>query len=171
MQTKNPLRTALSVAIVAISLIVNSAAHAQFGEAAGIAEAMQADYLRRDIVLFQQGLTLDDSQRAIVEALYADYEQAFEDGLARMRKRIEDMREELQSQDVDRVLRIVFKPIEDWSVEKRGLGDQFMENVKVILTPEQQEQWPKFERFIYREKNLNKGTLSGESANLFYIVR
>ena len=171
MHIRNTLRTAFGIAAVALSLTASSVAHAQFGEAAGIAEAMQADYLRRDIVLFQQGLTLDDSQRAIVDALYGDYEQAFEDGLARMRKRIEDMREELQSQDVDRVLRIVFKPIEDWSVEKRGLGQQFMENVKVILTPEQQEQWPKFERFIFREKNLSKGTLSGESLNLFYVVR
>jgi Spy/CpxP family protein refolding chaperone len=167
---RNLKRLTLAAAIV-LPVLAVSPARAQFGEAAGIAEAMTADYFRRDIVLFQQGLNLDDAQRDIIDALYSDYEQEFEAGLARMRQRIEDMREELQSQDVDRVLRIVFKPIEEWSVEKRGLGNQFLENVKVVLTPEQQEQWPKFERFLFREKHLSKGTLSGESLNLFHVVR
>ncbi len=165
------IRRFLLASTIGISLLIGAGAQAQFGEAAGIAEAMQPDYLRRDIVLFQQGLNLDDTQRDIVDALYGDYEQAFEDGLAAMRKRIEDMREQLQNTDVDQVLRIVFKPIEDWSNEKRGLGAQFMENVRVVLTPEQQEQWPKFERFLFREKQLPTGHLSGESLNLFNVVR
>jgi hypothetical protein len=165
------LTRSLQTAGAIVAAFLATAAQAQFGEAAGIAEAMQQDYLRRDIVLFEQGLNLDDAQRTIVDALYQDYEQAFNDGLAGMRKNIEDMREELQSQDVDRVLRRVFQPIEEWSVEKRALGDQFLENVKVVLTTEQQEQWPRFERFLFREKYLPRGQISGESLNLFHVVR
>lgn len=171
MSILTPFQRISRFALLAVALFTGATAHAQFGEAAGIAEAMQPDYFRRDIVLFQQGLNLDDTQRTIVDALYGDYEQAFEDGLARMRQRIEDMRDQLQSQDVDRVLRIVFKPIEDWSVEKRGLGNQFLENVKIVLTPEQQDGWDKFERFIFREKQLPRGRMSGESLNLFNLVR
>jgi Spy/CpxP family protein refolding chaperone len=145
-------------------------ASAQFGEAAGISDAMVQDYYSRDIRLFAEQLSLDDAQRSVIESLYMDYEQEFNDGLARMRKRLEDMREQFQAGDVDQVLRLVFKPIEEWSVEKRAMGDVFMENVKIVLTPEQQEMWPKFQRFLYREKNLSKGRLSGESLNLFLVV-
>ena len=171
MRTTNLLQRFIQASALGLALFIGAGAQAQFGEAAGIAEAMQPDYYRRDIVLFQQGLNLDDSQRDIMDALYSDYEQAFESGLANMRKKIEDMREQLQNTDVDQVLRIVFKPIEDWSNEKRGIGAQFLESVKVVLTPEQMEQWPKFERFLFREKHLPTGTLSGESLNLFNIVR
>ncbi len=171
MQILDHARRWTAVAAISISMALAPAASAQFGEAAGIAEAMTPDYFRRDIVLFQQGLNLDDVQRDIIDALYVDYEREFEIGLANMRDRIENMREELQTQDVDRVLRLVFKPIEEWAVEKRGMGTQFMENVKLVLTPEQMAEWPRFERFIFREKNLSKGSLSGESLNLFYIVR
>jgi hypothetical protein len=165
------LKRSLRLACACSAMCLATTSYGQFGEAAGIAEAMQQDYMRRDIVLFEQGLNLDDAQRTIVDALYQDYEQAFNDGLAGMRKSIEDMREELQSQDVDRVLRRVFQPIEEWSVEKRALGDQFLENVKVVLTTEQQEQWPKFERFLFREKYLPRGQISGESLNLFHVAR
>jgi hypothetical protein len=164
------LRIARFALTLAGAMSLAMPASAQFGEAAGISEAMVQDYYSRDLRYFAEQLALDDAQRSIVESLYVDYEQEFNEGLARMRKRLEEMREQFQANDVDQVLRMVFKPIEEWSVEKRAMGDVFLDNVKVVLTPEQQEMWPKFQRFLYREKHLAKGRLSGESLNLFQIV-
>ena len=146
-------------------------AHAQFGEAAGIGEAMQQDFLSRDIVLFSQGLNLDDMQRVIVEALFTDYEQAFDAGIENMKKKLEGMKDQMTTDDTARVLKLVFAPFTEWSVEKGKLYEQFLQNVQVVLTPEQMEKWPAFERSLYREKNIHRGQLSGENLNLFYVIR
>jgi Spy/CpxP family protein refolding chaperone len=146
-------------------------AHAQFGEAAGIGEAMQQDFLSRDIVLFSQGLNLDDTQRVIIEALFTDYEQAFDAGIERMKAKLEGMKDQMTSDDTARVLKLVFAPFTEWGIEKGKLYEQFLQNVQVVLTPEQMQKWPAFERSLYREKNISRGQLSGESLNLFYVLR
>ena len=51
----------IAVFALIAGLLPASTARAQFGEAAGIGEAMQQDFLSRDIVLFSQGLNLDDT--------------------------------------------------------------------------------------------------------------
>lgn len=146
-------------------------ASAQFGEAAGIAEMMVPEYLSRDVVLFSEGLKLDEAQRVILEALYSEYEQSFEDAMDRMKQNFNNMRDQLNTSDQARVLKIVFEPIQRLADEKAVLGAQFIENVKVILTAQQLEMWPAFERRLFREKQIGRGTLSGESLNLFNIIR
>jgi len=161
----------IAVFALIAGLLPASTARAQFGEAAGIGEAMQQDFLSRDIVLFSQGLNLDDTQRVIVEALFTDYEQAFDAGITGMKAKLEGMREQMTSDDPARVLKMVFAPFTEWAVDKADLYDQFLENVQVVLTPEQMDKWPAFERSLYREKNIHRGQLSGESLNLFYVIR
>jgi hypothetical protein len=157
----------LTLAVVAVT----PTAYSQFGEAAGIAEAMVPEYLSRDVRLFQEGLDLDDTQRVILEALFNDYEDSFNTGLDRMKQRFEEMRPEFESLDERRVLALVFLPFEDWSKEKAEIGVEFIENVKVLLTPQQMELWPAFDRRLLREKELHKGRLAGESTDLLAIIR
>jgi hypothetical protein len=146
-------------------------ARAQFGEAAGIAELMNPEYLTRDITLFDKGLGLDETQRVIIEAFFNDYQEAFAAGMEHMKKNYDDMRPQLVGNDIPRVLALVFTPFEAWAKEREVIGDQFIDNVKTILTPEQMERWPTFERRLVREKEMSKGRLSGESTDLINIVR
>jgi hypothetical protein len=146
-------------------------AHAQFGEAAGIAESMQPDYFKRDVTIIAQEMKLDDTQRVIVDALFGDYETAFQAGVERTKGRIEGMRDQIQTDDVQRVLRMVLATFKEWGPEKERIGDEFLENVKVVLTNDQLEHWPTVTRRLYRDKHIYKGQLSGESLNLFDVVR
>ncbi|MHC4948862.1 MAG: hypothetical protein ACYTG1_11460 [Planctomycetota bacterium] len=152
-------------------LALAPAAPAQYGEAAGIAEAMRPEYFGRDLVLFVEGLELDDTQRVIVEALFDDYQAAFDEGFARMRQRYEDMRPELQTQDETRIMRLVFAPFEEWHDEKVMLGEQLRSDVQAILNEDQLSSWPAFMRRMVREKTMHEGRLAGESLDLFHIVR
>lgn len=52
-----------------------------FRGAGGFGEAMQPEFAARDMPLFVEGLTLDEGQMPIVEALLTDYVAAFELGL------------------------------------------------------------------------------------------
>ncbi|MCA9296864.1 MAG: hypothetical protein KC983_10105 [Phycisphaerales bacterium] len=170
---QRPLR-GLSVAIaLGAALVGTASASAQFGEAAGIAEAMQPEYFSRDVVLFADGLNLDDTQRIILESLFEDYTSEFDAGVAAMHARFEGMKDELQQQsgDKDKILGMVFKPIREWSADRQVLGEQFLENLRLILDARQLEYWPQFEQQLYREKQLHRGRFSGESLNLFYVIR
>ena len=174
MDWKHPLRLwprSCGALVMVIVLGLTGTARAQFGEAAGIAESMQQEYFNRDVTLIVEGLELDETQRIIVEELYKDYQADFDAGVDRMKNRFMAMKDELAMGDPERVVRVVFAPWEDWNSERRQLGDRFIDNIKVVLTPQQLDAWPTFERRLYREKTLHKGTLSGESLNLFHVVR
>lgn len=164
------LLPAFWLALIA-SLSITNAVRAQFGEAAGIAEAMTPDVMSRDIVMFSKGLDLDETQRVIVEALFNDYNDEFEAGVERMKSRFEEMRKDLVQEDSRRVLALVFMPFAELGQEKAKNFERFINNVKVILTPEQMIKWPAFERQLLREKEMNKGRLSGESIDLIKVLR
>ncbi len=161
----------LVVNLVAGVAILSNTASAQFGEAAGIAEAMQPEYFNRDVMLIVQELELDETQRVILDALYEDYQDDFDAGLDHMKEQFMGMKDNLSHGDQKRVMRLVFAPWEDWIVKRKRLGADFLENVKVVLNGYQLEQWPAFQRQLFREKTLYKGRFSGEMLNLFNIVR
>lgn len=54
----------------------------------GLAEAFQPDFLRRDAQLLIEFFKLDDTQQAVFEALYNDYEKQFQEGTTAMREEI-----------------------------------------------------------------------------------
>lgn len=163
-------RAVTATAALAGSLGLTAIAPAQFGEAAGFGEMMTPYFLRRDLTLFAEGLDLDEGQSMIVESLYWDYEDEHEAGKRRMLERLSNMRNEFENLDRDQVLQLVFKPFEERSTEWEAMRERFVENVKAVLTSEQLERWPKFRRRLRRDKELPKGRLSGESANLFHLV-
>jgi hypothetical protein len=149
---------------------VTGAASAQFGQAAGFNELMSSYYLRRDLQLFIEGLDMDEGQSVILESLFWDYQDEHEAGKTEMIERLTSMREELQTIDRERILKIIFVPFEEWSIEWDALNEQFIESVKAILNDRQLERWPKFERKLTREKQLPLGRFSGEKLNLFHIL-
>ena len=161
-----------SILIIAMMLIPASPASAQLG---AVAQAMEPEYFTRDLLIFIEGLDLDETQAVIAEAIFDDYEQKFHDGKDQMEMEINSLTSELQAMrgqvDNDKLLEMVVQPIQDWMVRRQGLNDQLIENVRVILVPEQQDLWTNFARKLYREKKLDDGRLSGERIDLYVIAR
>ena len=153
--------------------IMSSTSSAQI---AGIQEAMKPEFFTRDLIVFIEGLDLDDTQQIIVEALFDDYEHGFDEGMARMELRIEAVQEEIKElrddpQINEKVLTMVVAPIEQWMQERDELGDQLIENVRVILIPEQGQLWVEFTRDLYINKKLTQGVINGESVNINHVLR
>jgi len=140
---------------------------------AGLTEAMKPEFFTRDLIIFIEGLDLDETQQLIVEALFEDYEVAFEDGLENMNQEVEAIKEDIEAlrEDPQQVLTMVLAPIERWMGERELLGDRLIENVRVILIPEQESKWMTFNRKLYIEQNFYQGLLSGENLNLYHITR
>jgi polyhydroxyalkanoate synthesis regulator phasin len=75
--------------------------------------------------------------------------------------------------DVDLVRRLMADfdaVVSRWSVTSRSLHGQFLNDVRALLSDEQQQLWPAFERKMRRVKTLPRGTLSGESTDLLSLI-
>jgi hypothetical protein len=169
--TSRTLRRLATAAVALACLGSVSTATAQYGGRAGFDEAFRPDYLSRDVTLFAETLNLDDLQRSILENLLDDYRIAFESGVDDVKLRIQASTKDPQGMNAEDVLKKIWGPIDDWSKKKAQLKVDFMENLKVQLSPEQQERWTKLERALRREKTLDQGELQGESVDLFVLVK
>lgn len=159
--------------VSALLILVGLAAPAlgQIGDGTGLAEALNPEYFNRDIVTFADELELDDIQRVIVEALFEDYLYGFEEAKSLMSSRFESMGDELQSMDKGSVVKAALRPLRDLIDTKDTLREQLFTSVQTVLTNEQMLKWPSFLRRMTRVKTLSKGRLSGESIDLFYVLR
>ncbi len=154
-----------------LALIVPNSA---FSQMEFMAEAMQPEYMSRDLVVFAEGLNLDDTQEVIVEELFDSYEDDFQTGWAATQERLNRIAEEIRKKpptSSKETLEPVLNALGDWLIEKRHLDEGLLEHVQVILVEQQRQLWPSFSQRLYREKHMNRGRLSGESVNLFQIAR
>jgi len=223
------------LASAAAAAFIGCAASAWQAESiANIDEAMQPDFIRRDLALMQRELKLDAGQHAIIESLFFDYETAFREAAEQVRRqtvqlrsalgacnpdieqrrelirqrvaeifeeahqarqdspepdmqqvqhesqeRAERLRDELRQFDADLLTeddaaRIIDQSagcLDRWESQKTNLRCQFVADVLVTLDDTQREIWPALERQLNRDRMLPRGRLSGESADLNYIVR
>ena len=145
-----------------------------FSQMEYMAEAMQPEYMSRDLVVFAEGLNLDDTQEVIVEAMFDSYEDDFQNGWSATQERLNRIAEEIRdkpSATTKETLEPVLNALGDWLVEKRHLDEGLLENVQAILVEHQRLLWPGFAQRLYREKHMSRGRLSGESVDLFQIAR
>ena len=87
------------------------------GQMEYMAEAMQPEYFSRDLVVFAEGLNLDDTQEVIVEAMFDSYEDDFEMGWANTQDRlntIADQIREKQPATSRETLEPVLNVLGDW---------------------------------------------------------
>lgn len=161
----------LIVSALLILVGLAAPAHGQIGDGTGLAEALNPEYFNRDIVTFADELELDDIQRVIVEALFEDYLYGFEEAKSLMSSRFESMGDELRSMDKGSVVKAALRPLRDLIDTKDTLREQLFSSVQTVLTNEQMLKWPSFLRRMTRVKTLSKGRLSGESIDLFYVLR
>lgn len=161
----------LIVSALLILVSLAAPAHGQIGDGTGLAEALNPEYFNRDIVTFADELELDDIQRVIVEALFEDYLYGFEEAKSLMSSRFESMQDELKSLDQGSAVKAAIRPLQDLIDTKATLRNQLFSSVQTVLTDEQMLKWPSFLRRMTRVKTLSKGRLSGESIDLFYVLR
>ncbi len=159
------------VATVATVLCCAFPARAQMGLQAGFVEAFQPDYLKRDMTLFIDHLALEEWQQPTVESLLGDYTADFTVGVDGLRDRMKGMKDQILAAGEQGAIAVIMQPINEWSHEKARLKQRFVDNLRSVLSDEQQGRWPQLERAMRREKELPRGVLGGESLDLRQISR
>jgi hypothetical protein len=170
--SRSPRRRAAPIATLALAIGVAVApAAAQFGGDAGMAQAFRQDFYRRDLVLFNEVLGLEEWQRPIVEVLLDDYAAGFDAGMSGFRERIARVRTEGGELDGQQIMARMMEPLGGWEVEKLRLRDTFLDNVRSQLSPSQAERWSTFMRALRRDKDLPESEISGEGVDLTAVLR
>ncbi len=164
------LRAPFVAAIVALFCGVTPC-HAQMGLQAGFVEAFQPDYLKRDMTLFVEYLALEEWQQPTVESLLGDYTSDFTVGVDGLRDRMKGMKDQILGAGEQGAIAVIMRPITEWSQEKARLKQRFVDNLRSVLSDEQQARWPQLERAMRREKELPRGVLGGESLDLRQVSR
>ncbi len=160
------------LATIAICLGLSARpAQAQLGLQAGFVEAFQPDFMNRDIALFVDFLQLEEWQEPTIESLMQDYSGDFKLGCDGLRDEMKAMKDQIINAGDQGAIGIIMVPINKWIQQKARLKQKYIENLRSILSEEQQERWPALERAMRREKELPRGILSGESVDLRQISR
>ncbi len=150
------------------ALTLTGPASGQFGAGRGFQQ--EPSYSSRDIQLAVEALKLDETQKLIVETLFQDYQGAFRDSQVGFSQRITDMGDKLQGMDRAELLQVVFGALGNWQQQNEQLSEQFIQDVRRLLSEDQEELWPSFEHKMYRRKYLKNGRLSGERLDLFVVM-
>ena len=172
MSPNNSIKSLLflvSVTIASLSTTSPVAAQMEY-----MAEAMRPAYMSRDLVVFSEGLNLDDTQEVIIEAMFDSYDDDFQAGWAATQERLNRIADEIKKNpptSSKETLEPVLNALGDWLEEKRALDEGLLDNVHAILIADQRQLWPGFSQRLYREKHMSRGRLSGEAVDLFQIIR
>jgi len=175
-------RTGLAAVLLAGAVAFGSArpAAAQGGGGPnfGIAEINTPEFSRRDLPIIVDVLELDAAQQDIVEVFLDGYTEAFTKLREEAQNELDFMREEMQNArradgsgfDWRDMVEEMMSRMEGYRDRRDVLGYEFVANVQSMLSEQQMERWPKFERTMRRQQLVPKGMLSGESVDLFQIV-
>ena len=96
-----------------------------------------------------------------------------------VRRRSQEMREEaretfgpqIEPEELERLTADAVSEYKIFRAEKVRLREQFIDDLQLVLRDDQQPAWPSLERKLIRQKTIQRGQLSGESVDLFNIVR
>lgn len=116
------------------------------------------------------GLTPEQVEDAdgMLEAMQAEFAQIQgerQSAMEAMRKEYED------SKDVQQLMRDAPAIMQAFCDKRSAIERGFFDDLRLTLTPEQDEKWSAMERLRRRERTLAPGMLSGESVDLVKVMR
>ncbi len=161
---------ALTVAAVGAIVAPVPSASAQF-LSGGMNMGMDMSISRRSLDSYAKILNLTDDQKTAARALLEGQRAAAKDLAKEMQTKMEAMMEEArESSDWTQFQKKSMAIQEEMEKKATSQEKAFYEDVKLLLTPEQEAQWPKVERHRRRETIMRFGIVGGMSVDLYKIL-
>jgi hypothetical protein len=129
----------------------------------------------RELTKYSEILALDGDQKEAAKALLDGYEQSFNTKREEMREKIQQAREEARNNGGGGGGGggfAAFREIgQKWQADREKLDKDFMNDLKGLLTPEQEKaNWARFERVHRRDHSMDRGLMSGERMDVVKLV-
>lgn len=126
--------------------------------------------LSSDLVVFRRVLGLSDEEFGALRALHDAYAHRLASEGREVRRYCTAIVEEAQIKHDSGLLEPAQKRVQEWRERKEALDKQFLDDVRVLLTAEQEQRWPLVEREMRRLKQMGRGRLHGESVDLIRLA-
>lgn len=165
------VRPRLVVGVFLGLLALCSPAMAQFRGGPG-GRISQPDVTTEELSRIGEMLSFTDDQTAAVKELHSAYLAEVKALADEVQKVSEAARNEFRESRDPTVWRDLGKVMQKYEDKKESLTDGFMSDLRLVLTPEQDSQWPNVERFHRRYSTMGEnGLVSGENVDLVEAVR
>lgn len=126
----------------------------------------------KDLTRYADILALDDDQRAIAAELLADFTLNHQQTMIERSKELSAAMEAFQeSQDMGALMKAMEKASTATEEASQRLTTAFLEDLQLLLTPEQADRWIRVEQTRRRDINLPLGNLPGESVDLIRVAQ
>jgi hypothetical protein len=133
-----------------------------FGPAAGFKPALS----RRDLDVIAKALRLPDAERAALDTLYDGYVAELDVRSVEVKAFVADVSEKAEAMRDLTLIDPARKRLQEWDKETEKIQARFMDDLKSLLTREQEARWPILERELRRLKRIGSGRLPAESADV-----
>lgn len=120
----------------------------------------------RDIRVIQKVLGLGADEEVAVKALYDGYAGELASSGAEVREVVREAVERAEVMQDAALLDPAQRRIGEWEKQAEGIKKKFLEDLKSLLTKDQEARWPQVERELRRYKAIGAGRLAGESIDL-----
>lgn len=123
----------------------------------------------RDII---KAFSLDEDHGELVRSLHEGYVTVFTAAATERRDRMKALMQQMQEGGDFVTFGLEMQEVEkNWMKQRAGIGNDFFENVKATLTPDQLAKWPAFERDRRRRTQLHIGAFfAGEGVDVVRLV-
>lgn len=158
----------VSALIVAAALFAS--APRALAQAWGMSSLMQPPVTSEDIGRLIEIIEADEEQEAVMRDLFQTLMQKHETASEQFREIMQAAQQEAQRDPS--AMRDMFKKMHEFMGYTKGLKESLFEDISLVLTPEQAEQWPRFERYHRRQHVLddNQAFISGSRVDLVGLV-
>jgi hypothetical protein len=136
----------------------------------GGAQMYEPSVNSKDLDSFAKLFGLDATQKETVKTLFDGYQQGFTAKAKKVREELDAIREEAREARDPELFREMGEKTMAFQKERQKMEASFLDDFKVVLTEDQAQKWPKFERMRRRDTTIGRGLMSGERVNLYELV-
>lgn len=170
MGSKKWNRMGMMVWTACLSLfVVGAPSEGQFR--GGFGDPFEPGVNSRELEQFAELLGLSEDQKLVIETMFEGYQREFEAASQVARRAMDEAREEFRDTRDPAVWQDIRGVMEELGAKREAMDRTFLDDVKLLLTPDQSDKWPELERTRRRTRTLSRGFLSGEGVDLFRIAR
>lgn len=173
------LAAALVLSLVGVAGVLAPVAHAQEvmrltvsgGPGMFGGEMSRPAMTPRELDGYAQILGFDEAQHEAAKELLAGYTTEFEKASREYGEKMRQIADEFRETRDDEVWEQMGPVNEKFSKRAKELEATLLSDLKSLCTDKQTDQWPRFERARRRDRTIDRGSVAGESVDLFRIVK
>lgn len=152
-------------------LVVSAPAQAQqvrFGR--GGPGGMSPEISTRSLDQYAKVLSLDEAQKEAATQLHAGYLESMKQASMEMEESMRSLGDDAEEGDASGMLEKLPEFLRK-SGERRGaIQKAFLDDIRTLLTPQQEQAWPRLERLRRREAGMRFGMVSGAGVDMVGLV-